>query len=58
MRGEALGLGDRDARRRELRGRLGGIATSAIVRRKWRTLSPDAKRAAPSVGSTWFEPAT
>ena len=32
--------------------------TSAIRRRKWRTLRPEAKRAAPSVGSVWFEPAT
>ena len=32
--------------------------TSAMRRRKWPTLRPDAKRAAPSVGSVWFEPAT
>ncbi len=32
--------------------------TSAMRRRKWRTLRPEAKRAAPSVGSVWFEPAT
>ena len=31
--------------------------TSCIVRRKCRTDSPEAKRAAPPVGRTWFEPA-
>src|SRR4029077_17023352 len=32
--------------------------TSAIVRLKCRGESPEAKWAAPAVGSTWFEPAT
>ena len=36
----------------------GPTRTSHIVRRKWATVRPDAKRAAPSVGSVWFEPAT
>ena len=34
------------------------IRTSAILRRKWRGESIEAKRAAPPVGSTWLEPAT
>src|SRR4051794_143344 len=32
--------------------------TSAMRRRKWRTESEEAKRAAPPVGSEWLEPAT
>ena len=36
----------------------GPTRTSLMRRRKCATLSPDAKRAAPSVGSVWFEPAT
>ena len=57
-RGEALGLGDRHAGRPPARARRRARRTSAIRRRKWRTLRPEAKRAAPSVGSVWFEPAT
>ena len=34
------------------------MRTSLMRRRKWRTESPEAKRAAPAVGSVWFEPAT
>ncbi len=34
------------------------IRTSAIRRRKCLADSPEAKRAAPPVGSTWLEPAT
>ena len=36
----------------------GPIRTSLMRRRKWRALSPEAKRAAPPVGSVWLEPAT
>ena len=36
----------------------GPMRTSLMRRRKWRALSPEAKRAAPPVGSVWFEPAT
>ena len=49
--------GDRGAGRGERGGRLAGIRTSAMRRRKWRALRPEAKRAAPSVGSAWLEPA-
>ena len=59
VRREALGVGDR--RRRapaSCAAASAPIATCAIVRRKWRTMSPEAKRAAPSVGRTWLEPAT
>ena len=34
------------------------IRTSLMRRRKWPAYSPEAKRAAPPVGSVWFEPAT
>jgi hypothetical protein len=36
----------------------GAIRTSLMRRRKWPTFRPDAKRAAPPVGSVWLEPAT
>ena len=36
----------------------GPMRTSLMRRRKWRGLRPEAKRAAPPVGSVWFEPAT
>ena len=55
---EALGAGDRGAGGGELARRASPIRTSAIVRRKWRGESAEAKRAAPPVGSTWLEPAT
>ena len=54
---EALGLGDRHAGLRQ-GGAAAPIRTSAMRRRKCRAESPEAKRAAPSVGSVWFEPAT
>ena len=36
----------------------GPIRTSLMRRRKWRGPSCEANRAAPPVGSVWFEPAT
>ena len=55
---KALGTRERGAGGREAGGRLGGKDTRAIRRRKVAGESADWKRAAPPVGSTWFEPAT
>ena len=56
---ESLGAGDRRARRRELAPRLQRrSAPPTSAGESAAASSPEAKRAAPPVGSTWLEPAT